>query len=92
MNTKDSTYYKACKSYLLCLLLEYCDERVLKETIKYVDNDFFHVISAQLYRSYIEGCCGEGYLTEEQIFLVKKFVRGEWDGTPEHFEVLFKGD
>ena len=84
---KNNANCKLAKVILLRMLLEFCDIKLINENLESVNNDFFHHMSAQLYISTLQG--GRGYLNDEQITMVKKFVDGNWDGSLGHFDELF---
>ena len=70
-------------------LLKFCDRPVTKANMNYINNDFFWVMSAQLYRSYVKNEKSL-YLNDEQIKFVQLCVDRKWNGTKTHFDGLME--
>jgi len=60
-------------------LLKICNVNPSKQNLEYINNDFFWVISAQLYRGYCE--YGKLYIEDSQKVAVRDCVRIKWNGT-----------
>jgi len=86
MNIKETEEYKNSKIVLMLMLLKFCGRNGTPENMKYINNDFFHKISGQLYSSCIGKNCG--YLNDEQIKLVRRAIDEKWDGTAESFDKI----